>query len=146
MAAAALVAAIALSPAATHETAVAAAADIPTHQQAFAECVSQRESHGNYRARGDHSSARGRWQFLDLQWRRGLSFMVTERLVKFGMPKRDARQLRTRLQATSIDKWKPHYQDAAFIAVLNANGPWTGWRHWYLSGSRCNSLVPASHR
>lgn len=146
MAAAALAAAIALSPAATHETASAAAAQIPESQVAFAHCVSHRESRDNYQARGDQSSARGRWQFLDLQWRHGLSFMVAERLVRFGMSKRDAKHVRVHLQSIPIDRWKPDYQDAAFVAALNANGNWSGWRHWYLNGSPCNRLVPATHR
>jgi hypothetical protein len=139
MAEAVLAAAIALTPAsAAHQ-----AAHIPAPQQAFAACVSQRESHGNYKARGDESSARGRWQFLDQQWRQGLAYMVADRLRHFGMSRTESKVIRLQLQSMSIDKWSPVYQDAAFVAVLNARGPWSGWRHWHLAGSKCNRLVGA---
>ncbi len=139
MAEAVLAAAIALTPAsAAHQ-----AAHIPEPMQAFAACVSQRESHGNYRARGDESSARGRWQFLDQQWRHGLAYMVADRLRHFGMSRKDSKVIRLHLQSVSIDKWPAFAQDAAFVAVLNARGPWSGWRHWYLPGSKCNRLVGA---
>ena len=119
----------------------ASAAAIPSSQQAFADCVSDRESHGNYKARGSDSTSSGRWQFLDRPWRNGLSYMVAARLRDFGMSGKDSKAVRIRLQATHIAAWEPHYQDAAFVAVLNARGPWSGWKHWYLSGSRCNALV-----
>ena len=136
MAEAVLAAAIALTP-----MSAAQAAHIPPQQQAFASCVSDRESHGNYKARGDESSARGRWQFLDRQWRHGLAYMVADRLHDFGMSSVAAKAVRIHLQSLSIDKWPAFAQDAAFVAVLNARGPWSGWRHWYLPGSRCNTLA-----
>lgn len=145
MAAAVLAAALTVSPATTHP-AVAAAANIPAAQEAFADCVSHRESRHNYRAQGDQSSARGRWQFLDRQWRYGLAYMVADRLRDHGMPAQQARSIRVQLQGKSIDRWAPAYQDAAFLAALNAEGPWSGWRHWHLAGSPCNALVPAGAR
>jgi hypothetical protein len=124
----------------------ASAAVIPASQQAFAECVSQRESRGNYKARGSDSSSAGRWQFLDRPWRvnGGLAWMVAARLREFGMTGPASKSVRIHLQATPIAAWEPAYQDAAFVAVLNARGPWSGWRHWYLAGSRCNALVGGS--
>jgi len=139
MGAVVLAAALLVAPASTD--AAASAAVIPASQQAFAECVSQRESHGNYKARGSDSSSAGRWQFLDLQWRRGLSYMVAARLRDHGMTGRASKAVRIHLQATHIANWEPNYQDAAFISVLNARGPWSGWKHWYLAGSRCNALA-----
>jgi hypothetical protein len=136
MAEAVLAAAIALTP-----MSAAQAAHIPPHQQAFAACVSERESHGNYRARGDESSARGRWQFLDRQWRNGLAYMVAARLQHFGMSRAAAKHVRIHLQSISIDRWDAVYQDIAFVSALNARGPWSGWRHWYQPGSRCNALA-----
>jgi len=145
MGAAVLAAALIVSPAPSHP-AVEQAADIPASQEAFASCVSHRESRGSYSARGDESSARGKWQFLDRQWRRGLAYMVADRLRDFGLPAQQARAIRIELQRKPIDKWAPAYQDAAFLAALNAHGPWSGWRHWHLAGSRCNTLVPAGAR
>lgn len=139
MAEAVLAAAIALTPAsAAHQAAI-----VPPTQRPFAECVSFRESHHNYKARGDESSARGRWQFLDRQWRNGLAYMVADRLRDFGMSRPASKHVRIHLQSISIDRWDPAYQDIAFVAVLNARGPWSGWRHWYLAGSKCNALVGA---
>lgn len=147
MAAAAIAALIALAPVSSASPSTAAA-EIPASQQAFALCVAHRESHGNYKARRSEagSSAAGRWQFLDKQWRHGLSYMVAARLRAFGMSALDAAVIRRELQAKPIDRWAPQYQDAAFLAALNAHGRWSGWRHWYLAGSKCNALVPASAR
>lgn len=120
---------------------VADAAVIPASQAAFAECVSDRESDGDYRARNPRSSAAGRWQFLDSQWRRGLAFMIAARLRDHGLDPGNARRIRVALQATHIAAWPAPLQDAGFVAVLNARGPWTGWRHWHHVGSRCNRLA-----
>lgn len=123
-----------------------AAARVPKDQIAFAKCVSYQESRGNYKAIGDSSSARGRWQFLDLQWRHGLSYMVSQRLVEFGMPESKKKPLIKKLRSKSIDKWDPIYQDIGFVAALNAKHPWSGWRHWFVSGSKCNDLVPTDRK
>lgn len=139
MAAVVLAAALLAAPASTDPAASAAA--IPASQRAFAECVSQRESHGNYEARGSDSSSAGRWQFLDRPWRKGLAYMVAARLRDHGMSGPKSKAVRIHLQATHIAAWEPAFQDAAFVAVLNARGPWSGWRHWYLAGSRCNALA-----
>jgi hypothetical protein len=123
---------------ASQKTVLHGAAQIPQQHQRFAACVSNRESHGNYRAKGDVSSARGRWQFLDHQWRSGLSFMVRDRLVTFGMPKAHAGNIRRQLLAKPIDKWTPVLQDIAFVSVITHRD---GWRHWYIAGSKCNALA-----
>jgi len=123
---------------ATQKTVLHEAAQIPQQHQRFAACVSNRESHGNYRAKGDVSSARGRWQFLDQQWRSGLSFMVRDRLITFGMPKAHAGNIRRQLLAKPIDKWTPVLQDIAFVSVITHR---EGWRHWYIAGSKCNALA-----
>lgn len=141
MAEVALMAALLVSPVTDP---AASAAVIPASQQAFADCVSERESHGNYEARGSDSSSAGRWQFLDRPWRNGLSYMVAARLREFGMSGPASKKVRIHLQATHIAAWEPNYQDAAFVAVLNARGPWSGWRHWFLAGSRCNALAGGS--
>jgi len=147
MAAAAIAALMALTPVQSASP-MTTAAEIPASQQAFASCVSHRESHGNYRASRNEagSSAAGRWQFLDKQWRHGLSYMVAERLRDFGMSAKTADKVRRELQAKPISQWAPKYQDAAFLAALNARGQWSGWRHWYLAGSKCNALVPVGAR
>ena len=122
-----------------------AASQIPAHQKAFAECVSLQESRGNYKAIGDNTNARGRWQFLDNEWRRGLSYMVADRLVTYGMSKTEAKDLRKDLQKHSIDTWKPVYQDVGFVAALNARGPWTGWKHWAVD-RKCLKFIPTNER
>ena len=149
MAAAAIAALMALTPVSSASP-MTHAAEIPASQQAFASCVSHRESHGNYKASRNEagSSAAGRWQFLDKQWRvnGGLAWMVSARLRAFGMNAHESAVIRRHLAATRIDRWAPEYQDAAFVAALNARGPWSGWRHWYLAGSKCNALVPVGAR
>ncbi|MGI9136397.1 MAG: hypothetical protein ACR2JS_04955, partial [Candidatus Nanopelagicales bacterium] len=116
---------------------------IPASQQAFASCVSNRESHGNPRAKSSLSSSAGKWQFLQSQWGQSLPWMISARLRDFGMPGAEARRIRIYLQRTPIHHWSEQLQDVGFIAVLNARGPWSGWRHWYLSGSRCNAIAGA---
>ena len=138
---------IALMMAATlHSTTIELkAAQIPKQEQAFAKCVSWQESRNNYHAIGDNQFARGRWQFLDNNWRHGLSFMVADRLVTFGLPKSKAKILIKDLQKRPIDTWKPIYQDIGFVSALNAKGSWSGWRHWAVD-SQCVKLVPLNKR
>lgn len=118
-----------------------AASQIPKRWQKFAACVSQRESHGNYRARNRSglSTAQGRWQFLDRSWRRGLSYMVRDRLIDRGMPKAHANSIQRKLAKTPIQKWAPWAQDAGFVAVITSDEG-RGWRHW-ANGGKCDRLA-----
>lgn len=72
--------------------------------------------------------------------------MVANRLVDYGMPKAQRKALVKKLQSRPIDLWEPIYQDAGFVAALNAEYPWSGWRHWYYPNSPCNKLVPPNKR
>lgn len=119
-------------------TAVLKAARLSAAQRKFRGCVTQRESGGRVNARNPHSSAQGTYQFLDRQWRHGLSFMVKAELRKTGEYRKG---LRKQLSRTQIADWPSRYQDVAFAAVLNARGKWSGWGHWYLAGSKCNNLA-----
>ena len=114
------------------------AAAIPRHWVPFARCVLDRESGGTLEriqsgagARNSSSSASGRWQFLDSQWRGGLSHMVTERLVKFGLPKADGKKVQRWLASHPIADWHGYYQDTGFVSVVLAGGRhhWNGGSH-----------------
>ena len=118
-----------------------AAGQLEPEQRPFAACVAKRESGGRPDARNPTSSAQGKYQWLDRSWRRGLAHMTAWRLKDFGMPHRDALRLREWLRDRPIAEWPEPVQDVAFAATLNARGDWSGWRHWYLAGSPCNSLA-----
>ena len=126
------------APASLGMRAVAAASEIPAQWKPFAECVSNRESHGNPRAQNPVSTAQGKWQFLDGQWRHGAGWNVYSRLRDSGMGRSQARRILTKLHATPIKHWREEYQDAAFVYVILTPG---GWRHWH-GGHGCNTLVP----
>lgn len=125
--------AITLSPATAHSIEMAAAA---SPMPKFTACVAERESGGSPHARNKTSSAAGKYQFL-AAWENGLPFMVRDRLVQFGMPKKEARKIRHRLSRLPIHKWPEKYQDIGHAEVLERGG----WRHWSLPGSRCQTLV-----
>lgn len=119
------------------------AATFPRSILPFARCVIQRESgadidrrQSGVGARNPSSSASGRWQFLDTSWRDGLSFMVKDRLVRFGMPKDQAKEIRNYLASTPISRWHGLYQDIGFIEVNQRGGSY----HWRLAGSRCEAF------
>ncbi len=111
----------------------------------FATCVLARESgatpdrrQSGVGARNPSSSASGRWQMLDASgWRTGGSWNVYKRLVRFGVPKADAREVRSHLAGRPIASWHGIWQDIAALETLDAGG----WRHWYAPGSRGNGLV-----
>lgn len=114
------------------------AAAIPPSIRPWAACVLKRESGGSLDriqsgvgARNSASSASGRWQFLDNSWRRGLSFMVRDRLVQFGMPKAQAREVRQYLGARHISTWHGYWQDIGFLEVVERGGRhhWNGGSH-----------------
>jgi hypothetical protein len=109
------------------------AATVPRSIRPWAECVVNRESGGTLDriqsgvgARNPNSSASGKFQFLDNAWRRGLSFMVRDRLVEFGMPKRDATKVRQYLGARPISQWHGYYQTIGFVEVVSRGGRF----HW----------------
>lgn len=115
------------------------AAEIPKKHRAFSKCVLDRESGGNLEntnsgegARNPRSSASGRWQFLDSQWREGLSHMVAGRLKDYGMPSAHVKGVRVHLEGKPIHKWDGLWQDVGHNAVMAAGG----WAHW--SGPGCN--------
>lgn len=114
------------------------AATVPRSLRPWAACVLNRESGGTLNdrtsgqgARNPVSSASGRWQFLDTSWRSGLSFMVRDRLIRFGMPKAQAREVRLYLGARPISEWHGLWQDIGFLEVMARGGKhhWSGGSH-----------------
>ena len=125
-------------PATSSARIVATAGRVPAAWEPFRACVVARESKGDPRAQNPISSAQGKYQFLDRQWRRGAAWNVYHRLRDAGMPRSQARRILTRLHATPIKFWREQYQDAAFAFVILIP---RGWRHW-AGGHGCNTLVP----
>lgn len=125
----------------SNRAAAASAARLPVEWEAFEECVSARESSGRWDAQNPTSSAQGRFQFLDSQWRHGGGWNVYKALIRHGYDKPTAKRVLARLHDTPIKRWRPIYQKILFTSVLTS-GQGQGWRHWYLAGSRCNNLVP----
>lgn len=130
-----------------HSSVVRASSRVRDAWAPFAACVLRRESGASMTnlqsredARNATSSAAGRFQFLDA-WRRGGSFMVRDRLVRFGMPKQQARVVRVYLGARPIYEWDGFWQNILFNEVIDRGG----WAHWR-NGDRCDSLVPAGAR
>ena len=125
-----------------HASAVREAATVPPRWVPFARCVLKRESgavlhnkQSREDARNGTSSAAGRWQYLSA-WQHGGSFMVRDRLVRFGVPKAQAKTVRQYLGSRPIYRWSGWYQDILFNEVIKRGG----WTHW--SGPGCNGLVP----
>ena len=106
---------------------VATAGRIPAAWEPFRACVVNRESHGNPRAQNPVSSAQGKYQFLDNNWRHGAGWNVYSRLRDAGMPRPQARRILAKLHVTPIKRWREEYQDAAFAFVILVP---RGWRHW----------------
>lgn len=116
-------------------SAVRDAVRIPTRWQRFHDCVVQRESGGNPAARNPRSSAQGLFQFLDRSWRRGLAYMVADRLRENGASRAQAKAVRVWLQGREIATWPAHYQRAGFLEVVERGGSY----HWRLAGSACEA-------
>lgn len=116
------------------------AAHIPREWEPFRQCVAERESGHSYRAQNPVSSAQGKYQFLDNNWRHGGGWNVYKALTKHGYDRPTAKRVLHRLHATPIKKWRPIYQEILFAYVLTSREG-KGWRHWYLAGSRCNTLA-----
>lgn len=104
----------------------------------FMECVAHRESRGKATAVSRTGGHRGRYQVTD-GMRVGMSWHVLPWLRTWHpQPRTYARQLRV----TPMNQWPSRVQDAAFLLTLHHDGDrWSGWRHWYLAGSHCNTLV-----
>lgn len=63
--------------------------------------------------------------------------MVRDRLVRFGIPAQQARDVRKYLGARPIHRWDGLWQDVLFVEAVDRGG----WRHWS-GGAGCNALVP----
>ncbi len=121
------------------------ASTVPSRWRGFAACVLARESGATLDRQQSGvgalnqagSSAAGRWQMLS-PWQDGGAWNVQKRLIRYGVPRKQAREVRAYLQRTPIHRWHGTWQDTAAIEALESGG----WRHWYLAGSRCNGLVP----
>ena len=116
-----------------HSSVIREAASIPKSHHKWAACVIKRESGGTIDriqsgvgARNPTSTASGRFQFLDSQWREGLAFMVRDRLVQFGMPNDDARTIRQQLSTQPIYEWHGYWQQIGFVEVITRGGE----QHW----------------
>ena len=115
------------------------AAKVPPHLRVWASCVLARESGGTLEriqsgvgARNPNSSASGRWQMLDGSgWREGGAWMVRDRLIRFGLPRNQAREVRKWLASHPIYTWHGYFQDIAFVESISRGG----WRHW--AGHTC---------
>lgn len=118
--------------------AVHSAAQPPAGWDRFAACVEERESKGNPAAVNEGSGAAGLHQWLPA-WSNGLPYNVASRLVEFGVPPVEARQIRVSLSDTPIHRWPAMYQRVGFADQIDRPG---GWRHWSLPGSRCERYVP----
>lgn len=122
---------------------------VPDRWVPFTLCISERESgYGRtadlrkpYLSKNPASSASGRYQFLDTSWRKGGAWNVWKRLIRHGFDRASARRVRVALMETPIRYWRPVWQDVLYAEVL-LSGEGKGWRHWHLSGSPCNRLVP----
>jgi hypothetical protein len=64
--------------------------------------------------------------------------MVKDRLVRSGLPKGKAREVRVYLSARPIERWPALYQHVGFAEVMDRGGS----RHWALAGSSCERLRP----
>lgn len=87
-------------------------------------CIMERESHFNYRAANKTSSARGAYQFLDNNWRRGLVYMMIDESKETND---GLEQQARKLFKMPISKWNRYWQDRAFYTALQ-NG--RGLKHW----------------
>lgn len=110
---------------------------VPAGIRGFAACVLRRESGGSLDriqsgvgARNGSSSAQGRWQFINNDWQHSLPWMVRDRLIRFGMSKAQAKEVRIYLDAREIATWHGLWQDIGFLEVIERGG-----RHHWDGGS-----------
>jgi hypothetical protein len=89
-------------------------------------CIMYHESRYNYKAANKTSSARGAYQFLDLQWRDGLVWMMLDE----GGDTKEIKSLRD----VPINEWNRYYQDRAFFTAWRHG---EGKKHWSLQAHRC---------
>lgn len=121
-------------------SAVRDASHVPSRWRAFASCVLHRESGATLdRPQSgagalNASGAAGRWQFMPA-WRRGLPYMVKDRLIRHGVSRPQATKVRIWLTEHPIQQWPGVYQDMGAFEVMERGGAF----HWRLAGSKCEA-------
>lgn len=122
---------------------IARAATPPPSVYDWAACVLDRESGGTFDRRQSGTGAlntsghQGRWQF-SRNWNHGGPYMVRDRLIQFGMPAKQAREVRLYLSARPIYRWHGFYQDILFNEAVERDGS----HHWAFGGGACDSMRP----
>ncbi|MDP1878009.1 MAG: hypothetical protein Q8M17_10700 [Actinomycetota bacterium] len=109
-------------------------------QERFRLCVGQREGRFTYTVRGGGGGNYFGTYQLSAALARGASWMMAaeSRSTHDGL-----RKVARALHGILANHWNRYWQDRAFYTILNHDHRWSGWRHWQLNGSYCNTLVGA---
>lgn len=108
----------------------------------FRKCVIQRESRGRYNITGGGNLDSDPWGDYSgaYQLHPDLAHGVVFMMAKESKKTEDGLLSDIRdLHDIKPKQWSRYFQDRAFYTILNWEGSRSGQRHWYLSGSSCNS-------
>lgn len=99
---------------------------VPSDQQAYVECVADRETHSNPASTNRADGYFGMFQFNEALKDGATWHMLPWLRTWHPHPARFAAQLR----AIPMNLWPRNLQIAAMVTTLNRNGKWTGQHHW----------------
>ena len=119
------------------EPAKASTYPLPKYYQAYEECVRLRESNGHWTARNPSRRYLGAYQMTQ-ELANGATYWMFKRgdIARYlgTASVKEQRQFARELRGTSVHKWDPYLQTAAFRRTLDGHvkdQPWSGISHWY---------------
>ena len=115
---------------------------LPSYYQAYEKCVRLRESNGHWTSRNPTRKYLGAYQMTQelangaTYWmvKRGDIARYLDRTSVRKSTKREQREFAALLRMSSVHKWDPYLQTAAFRRTMDGhakNQPWSGMSHWY---------------
>lgn len=118
------------------DTSVPSTYPVPSHYAQVEECIRMRESNSHWDSRNKGRNHLGAYQMTQAL-ANGATYWMLKRgdLARYlGTGNRSKQRILARqLRATSVHKWEPWLQTAAFVRTMDGhhkNQPWSGLHHW----------------
>lgn len=118
------------------DTSVPSTYPVPAHYEQVEECIRMRESNSHWDSRNPSRAHLGAYQMTQAL-ANGATYWMVKRgdFARYlpGSTRKEQRAAARKLRATSVHKWAPWLQTAAFVRTMDGHAkdqPFAGLHHW----------------